>query len=200
MNNDLINKLVETEWHMFSAVQNIGGPASCQSDRETFEIMRKSQFEAWSDELLSSYKDDLEAARSAGRNLLTEKYGRMMEHVFPLEYAKIASSLPPVSDKKKAAAARIARKTADAQAALAKKYPLLIGRGRPIYAREDTPFTTSLETYMKSELLTYSEKTLSLLKAALGETDLSLLIMENTVRHYGYASLEEAEKRLSSIG
>jgi hypothetical protein len=198
MNEKLIQDLVEKEWEMFTAVQNIGGPAGCQSDRKTFEIMRKSQFEAWPDDLLHSYGKDLDAAIAAKRNLLTEKYGHMMESTLPLRYAQIASSLPAVPDEARSAAGRIAKKMADSQAALAKKYPLLIGRGRPIYSNADTAYTTSLETYLKGELLTYSKKTLSLFEEALKETDIALLTMQNTVRHYGYASMEEAEQRLSS--
>ena len=198
MNEKLIQDLVEKEWKMFTAVQNIGGPADCQSDRKTFEIMRKSQFEAWTDDLLHSYEKDLDAAIAAGRNLLTEKYGYMMESTLPLRYAQIASSLPAVSKEARSAAGRIAKKMADSQAALAEKHPLLIGRGRPVYSSGDTAYTTSLETYLKGELLTYSEKTLSLFEETLKSRDIALLTMQNTVRHYGYASMEEAEQQLSS--
>ena len=37
------------EWEMFHAVQGIDGPASCQQDRKTFEIMRSSQLLGWNE-------------------------------------------------------------------------------------------------------------------------------------------------------
>ncbi len=198
MNEKLIQDLVEKEWKMFTAVQNIGGPADCQSDRKTFEIMRKSQFEAWPENLLLSYEEDLDAAVAAKRNLLTEKYGYMMENTLPLRYAQIASSLPAVPDEARSIAGRIAKKMADSQAALAEKYPLLVGQGRPVYSNADTAYVTSLETYLKGELFTYSLKTLGLFEEALKDTDIAFLTMQNTVHHYGYPSMDEAEKRLSS--
>ena len=40
--------------------------------------MRASQYEAWDEAALSSWRGDLTAARAAGRNPLAEKYGYMM--------------------------------------------------------------------------------------------------------------------------
>ena len=36
-----IDAVVDIEWIQFQQVHNEGGRASCQDDRETFEIMRK---------------------------------------------------------------------------------------------------------------------------------------------------------------
>lgn len=36
----VIEKIIELEWNQFQAVHNEGGRASCQDDRETFDIMR----------------------------------------------------------------------------------------------------------------------------------------------------------------
>jgi hypothetical protein len=53
--DELINKIISFEWDMFQAV-NEGGPrASCQNDPKTFEGMRRGQFEAWTEEILTSY-------------------------------------------------------------------------------------------------------------------------------------------------
>ena len=71
-----------------------GNVAICQDDWETFSIMRRSQYETWPAELLESYLNDLLAAKAEGRNLITEKYGRMMESTAPAEYAKIRDALP----------------------------------------------------------------------------------------------------------
>ena len=76
--DDLVSKIIEREWDMFQNVSNIGGKASCQQDYQTFEIMRYSQAMSWSEATLKSYLTDLQNARKNKRNLLTEKYARMM--------------------------------------------------------------------------------------------------------------------------
>ena len=48
----MIEEIIKTEWDMFQHVNNIGGRASCQDDWETFHIMRTSQYENWTDDLL----------------------------------------------------------------------------------------------------------------------------------------------------
>ena len=47
--------------------------------------------------LFASYRDDLARAQEAGRNLMTEKYDRMIKSTFPEEYKRIAAFFPPVS-------------------------------------------------------------------------------------------------------
>ena len=93
---NLIDRIIEIEWKMFQGVSNIGGRASCQEDLKTFQIMRSSQAASWSEEALESYLDDLKNAESAGRNLLSEKYARMMLSTSLAEYARIEHLLPPV--------------------------------------------------------------------------------------------------------
>ena len=41
----------------------------------------------------------------------------------------------------------------------AARYPTIGARGRPLHTEEDTPESTSVETYMRGELATYSERT-----------------------------------------
>ena len=93
MRDELMSEIIKLEWDMFSRVSNVGGPASCQMRPDTFKIMRKSQAATWSDELLASYLEDLKTATREGRNIMTEKYARMMESTFPEEYRKLAASL-----------------------------------------------------------------------------------------------------------
>lgn len=90
MRDELMSEIIKLEWDMFSHVSNVGGPASCQMRPDTFKIMRKSQAATWSDELLASYLEDLKTATREGRNIMTEKYARMMESTFPEEYRKLA--------------------------------------------------------------------------------------------------------------
>jgi hypothetical protein len=94
---NLIASIVQAEWEMFQVVPNVGGPAGCQQDPKTFEIMRSSQAVSWSETALESYLDDLVTAQRSGRNLLTEKYARMMESTAPAEYAAIEHLLPPLT-------------------------------------------------------------------------------------------------------
>jgi hypothetical protein len=94
MNKDeLIDAIVQIEWPMFAGVNNEGGKAACQMDLATFRIMRISQYSAWGEELLESCLADLRAAQNQGRNLMTEKYARMMKTTFPDEYS-LRSILP----------------------------------------------------------------------------------------------------------
>lgn len=197
-----IQEVIQLEWELFDKVQNCGGRAACQDDRETFAIMRGSQFAAWSPALLESYRGDLLAARAEGRNPLCEKYAYMMERTAPAEYAALRDALPQPSVEKLWLADHICAAHVDWQEALARRWPRLAGRGRPIRREADGPGVTSFETYLRGELLTYSVETLRLYAAWIeqlqkGGRNLCELVLENTVRHYGYATLEEAESRQS---
>ena len=183
MRDELMSEIIKLEWDMFSHVSNVGGPASCQMRPDTFKIMRKSQAATWSDELLASYLEDLKTATREGRNIMTEKYARMMESTFPEEYRKLAASLPPVD---KETLQKIDR------------YPRLSGKGRPLRTSEDSAMETSFETYLRGELKTYSARTITLLheltlrqqQDGVNGAALNLL---NQVQQYGYATLEQAE-------
>jgi hypothetical protein len=156
----LVRKIVDMEWEMFDVVENIGGRASCQDDERIFYIMRESQFGAWDEATLKSYLLDLQEAKIGGRNLLAEKYARMMEHTSPEEYAEIESSLPEVSGR----ALELVGQIVDIQLAwmkeLREEIPELDQGGRPLYSKEDSLYETSYETYLRGELLTYSTETL----------------------------------------
>ena len=171
MRDELMSEIIKLEWDMFSHVSNVGGPASCQMRPDTFKIMRKSQAATWSDELLASYLEDLKAATREGRNIMTEKYARMMESTFPEVGWK---------------------------AELFDRYPRLSGKGRPLRTSEDSTGETSFETYLRGELKTYSARTITLLheltlrqqQDGVNGAALNLL---NQVQQYGYATLEQAE-------
>ena len=67
---DLVNELVMLEWQAFDKVQNEGGRASCQDDWDTFSIMRRAQYDTWTDEMLKSFTDDFYNANEQGWNLI----------------------------------------------------------------------------------------------------------------------------------
>ncbi len=197
-----IDQLVKAEWDMFQLVQNTGGRASCQEDFTTFEIMRSCQFKSWSDAALESYFDDLENASQGGRNLITEKYARMMESTSPKEYRKIKRQLPPVHPDVHELIGKTLKILLACEEDLIRKYPNVTKRGRVLYSSEDTPVATSKETYFKGELATYSLKTLRLYYEHIsglesrGENVSETVLLE-TVKRYGYASLQDANSELT---
>ena len=59
-----IDRIIQMEFAMMDAVQNIDGRSSCQDDDRTFKIMRESQFRSWDDQTLERYEQDLVKPRS----------------------------------------------------------------------------------------------------------------------------------------
>ena len=199
---ETVRAIVRSEWDMFTRVRNAGGVASCQMDPQTFGIMRSSQFAAWDDALLRSYAADLVAAKAEGRNLMTEKYARMMESTSPTEYASLASSLPPLDSRARECVERIVAANVRWKEELGRKYPHLGDRGRPLRTSEDSFGVASFETYMRGELQTYSLATLTLYDAAVqqrlakGESEAEANLLAQ-VKHYGFDSLDAAEQHLA---
>jgi hypothetical protein len=199
----IIAGIIAIEWRMFQDVPNIGGTAPCQQERQTFEIMRMSQAASWSEAALESYLDDLTEAQKQERNLMTEKYARMMKSTSPAEYARIERLVPPVGSEALLLIDEIATIILDWEEELSRKYPLVLREGRPIRSSSDTVFVTSLETYLKGELATYSLKTLKLyhehlLKEQSENINGSEITLAETIKQYGFHSLEEANEKLKS--
>ncbi len=181
----LISEIIETELEMFLNVASRGN-ASCQENPDGFRFYRNAMFVTWPEEALASYLDDVQQAKTEGRNLLTLKYARM-EGLIPAENNN------PLIDK-----------IVDIEVAWAKEiavnYPNIQRRGRPI--EEDSPHATSTKTYLRGELETYSDRTLELyykhlqdcLKRKENLLETRCLIM---VKGAGYSSLEAAEAAFS---
>lgn len=194
-----IENIVGREWEMFSNVDNEGGKAECQNQPETFWIMRKSQFLAWTSEIRDSYFMDLKQAKKAGRNLCAEKYGYMMESTFPEEYEGIKDMLPDIDKAKMEQIRRIVQINLEWEQVMDEKYKKLRANGRPLRKEQDTQYATSVETYMTGELKTYSEKTIQLLyeytiRCKENGRNLAYEILKNMVIEYGYDSVETAER------
>jgi len=195
-------RIVAMEWNFFQMVHNVGGRANCQDMPETFGIMRKSQFAIWTDDMLLSYYEDLKIAEIEGRNPMTEKYGYMMESTHPDEFAQIKDALPIISEAKRELIEQIIAIQIPWAEAVSDSYPRFAGRGRVIRTSQDSPGTTSIETYSRGELATYSERTLELMlehfanAQALGQ-NLQEDVYAYTARSYGYRSLADAEASLA---
>ncbi len=200
---ELVEKLVKLEWEAFDQVKNEGGRASCQDNWNTFSIMRKSQYLTWTEEMLLSYLNDFYVANEKGWNLITEKYGRMMESTAPDRFEEIKDSLPLLSDEKKQIIEEIVRIQVSAMEEMAKKYPLVADTARSIHTSEDTTYETSYETYLRGEISTYSDQTLMLygrylVELSNKEINPAMLVMEKTALLYGYSSLDDLEERLKN--
>lgn len=196
-----IDEIIDREWKMFDKVKNKGGRASCQDNFGTFSIMRKSQYMAWDIPILESYLDDLKNAEISGRNLITEKYARMMKYTVPDEYAEIEKNLPEMTERQTAIINQIAEIQVGWMEKFAEEYPKMAGNARSIHSYEDTENNTSYETYLKGELAVYSPETLSLYGKFIvslhnEKKNLAEMIMTNTALLYGYKSLDDAESRL----
>ena len=86
--DELREAIVRHEWDQFQRTNNEGGRAACQGNWPVFHQMRLAQFLTWERPLLTSYAADLDAADHVGRNLVTEKYGRMMASTAPENFTK----------------------------------------------------------------------------------------------------------------
>lgn len=189
--------IAKAEFEAFDKVQNEGGRASCQNNWPTFKIMRMSQYMTWTEDMLLQYLYEFKTNYENGRNMIEEKYARMMESTAPLEYAKFADQLPPTSEDKKAVMEQIIGFQVKWMEEFAAEYPNLADNARTIHTSEDLPYDTSYETYLRGELGTYSDRMLEMygryiVGYAQKGKNVTSEIMKNTVRFYGYKDLETA--------
>ncbi len=201
---EIIAKIIDAEWGMFHNAPNIGGTALCQEDRNTFEINRFAQAMSWSEATLESYLNDLAEAKNDNRNLMTEKYGRMMESTSPAEYAQIEHLIPPLDSEVPPLVEKLIKIVLKWEEELAGKYPNIVSKGRPVYSSEDTLYATSIETYLRGELATYSLKTLKLYyeniwKQKSEKINGSEVILEHVMKNYNFTSLHEANEKLKTV-
>ena len=192
-------EITKLEWDQFQQTHNEGGRANCQGNWPTFRIMRMSQFLTWPLDLQESYKQDLECANSDGRNLITEKYARMMESTAPEIFERtIKPYIKPILEPRKSAQEQIILTQVEWAADFRNRYPHLGLAMRVLKTSEDTAENTSFETYLRGELSTYSDATFAKYQRFVNNLraenlNLTQMIIANTVRMYGYDSLEAAE-------
>ena len=191
----IIEEILEKEWKYFSNLNNIGGRADCQDNREDFIIMRKSQWETFNEETLLSYLEDL----NSKNNPLFQKYAQMMKYNSPEEYEKIKDILEKASDEKTDLVNKIMFIYMEWEKEFFERYPIFSSMGRPLYSTEDDNIETSIETYLRGELLSYSEKTLKLylnyvIDSKEKNINLAIKNMDNLARMQGFNDSDEVEK------
>lgn len=191
--------IAKAEFEAFDKVQNEGGRASCQNNWPTFKVMRMSQYMTWTEDMLLQYLYEFKTNYAKGRNMIEEKYARMMESTAPLEYARFADKLPPISDEKKAIMEQIIALQVKWMEEFAAEYPKLAGNARIIHTTDDLPYDTSYETYLRGELGTYSDRMLDMygryiVEHAQNGKNVAREIMENTIHFYGYKDFKAANE------
>jgi hypothetical protein len=196
--------IIRLEWAMFQAINQGKVRAACQDDFETFLVMRYAQFDVWPPEALTPYLDSLVQAANSGQNTVALKYIYMMESTDPDGYRDFQSTLPDLADENRTVIGEIMGQLMPQTKALAAQYPRIFHNSRPIETVGEDSWP-SIETYQRCELMTYPLETLHALKAAI-EADAAFgkpypeQVLENTVRCYGFDSLDAAEAAQTAQG
>lgn len=201
MDMDLINAVVAEEWQLFQQVNRQKPKVWCQNAEEEFRQMRTSQFLAWPEEVVASYYVDLQDAKAVGANLVMEKYAFMMQDTAPEEFAKLEPYLNSISPHKSQLIEEIVSLQGLMAEEFAQKYPFYAAQGRKTYTNEGSIGGTSVASYLRGELSSYSEHTVELyyeyVKECAGKgVNLTTLVRTNMAKMHGYSSLEEVESTL----
>ena len=186
----LVDEILERELKMFLTVPT-RQKASCQENPDGFRTHRKAQFLTWSEETLESYLNDLRKAEREGVNLMTQKYARMDNLIPRLKETPLIEKIIEIQYAW--------------QKEMFVKYPNLMGGGRRVSSAEDTAFHTSFETYLRGELETYSDTTLTGLYRDVSQSrekgvNKTEELYTHLVKGLGYASLAEAETSAKQTG
>ena len=187
---ELIKEIIDREWEMFSVLKNTGGVAECQNNKPEFIIMRSGQWDNLPDKILESYKQDLIEAKKAGRNLLEEKYIRMMEYSAPSEFDGVKHLLPNISNGSLTLIKQIE-----------KKFPKFSKLCRPLRSSGDIPERASVQTYLIGELSSYSTRTVLfyfdyVTQCVKEGKNLIYITHSDVVKQKGFNSIEEVEAAL----
>jgi len=171
---ELLRDIVAIELRMFLTVQT-ADPTTCQEQPETFKLMRRAGFHVLSADTLESYLQDLQEALDEDRNLITLKYARIDELIPCLNDNPIIGKIVEIEERwfKE----------------LEQKYPLTF-RNRAEFAAG---------TYLRSELETYSDRTLELylkdvIKALHERRNLTAERYTYLFKQLGYNSIDGMEQ------
>jgi hypothetical protein len=185
---ELIRAILDIEWAMFQEVKS-AVPAPCQLYPEAFSRIRGSVYETWTEEALQSCHRDFEKAKHDGRNLLTEKYARMDDLRGPSRGNNLIDKIVAIETLW--------------QDEIRLNYPALYNR----VCRSTQPFNDgrNFSVYLRSELETYSNRTIELyhqavIKALASNENLALRSLEILVNLGGYRDPAHAEEYLARDG
>lgn len=183
---EIIEKIINIEWNLFTKVSNIGKRSYCQDKRDTFIISRKAYFSIYNREILESYLKDLENNSSKGISLPTQKYGYMMKYTNYEYFKTIESSLLPVT-KEKQNLIDLIMLICDAWLLEINNMDIYKG-DRKLFSDSDTDKSTSVQTYLRGEYTSYSINTLNkiLIYFTLKYFEKSNLLYENLKRLSNY--------------
>jgi len=197
---DLINQIIKIEWSFFQETNNAGGRASCQNNFSEFYLMRSAQWEIYPEEILELILNELNDAYLNGRNLVVEKYARMMKYTHIDEYLTLESRLPSISEQHVLIVNQIINSFLVWHEKFRLRYPKLSKKSRSMLTNSSDGATSAC-VYLESELLTYSLATLMHVLSYVDEckiNNINLVIenINNIVRKKGYNSLVDAENSL----
>ncbi len=199
----MIDEIIEIEFEFMNRVQHIEGRASCQDDYDSFVKYRRAQFNVFYPEVLEGYYHDLQQYVEIDYNPIMLKYARMMETNDYQQYLQIKDQLPPIDMQVLLLINEIVEIELVMKEQFDSLYPNISRAGRVVYSNQDDVNHTSFETYLRSELSTYSPRTLyqyALMIQSMLEKQENIvtLIQQETVKLFGFASLQEAELHLKN--
>ncbi|VWL85859.1 DUF4125 family protein [Oceanivirga miroungae] len=119
----IIKEILDIEWELFTNLNNVGGRANCQDNKNEFLITRSSQWENLSRNVCYSYLKDLHNARISNTNPLFEKYAYMMEYTHKDEFDKIKMYLPEEDERKNKVISKIEEIVMNWEKEFHSKYP-----------------------------------------------------------------------------
>lgn len=153
-----IRDIVASEWEMVDRVEGLGGRAGCQDDAASFAVHRLAQHLSFPHGSLPAIRDEHVRAARDGRNLVAEKYARMMELTDPAYFERAwRPVLADPSPVKRAALDEIEELVRAFARDAAAVYPTAQGHGRP---ERSAPGAVSAAGYFRSEACTYGLQTL----------------------------------------
>lgn len=181
----LLTEILSLEWDMFVRVKSTH-PAACQSAPDNFRAIRGSVFEMWTQEMLAAYLQQLQEAKTNGRNLLTEKYARMDNLIPPLIDNPLIDDIVEICERW--------------QREVRQGYPAVYQRC--CRGTDSTGNGSNFSIYLRGELETYGNHTVDLYYQNVKNADaekrnLTLEALQRLVCKSGYPDLDVAETYLS---
>lgn len=160
-----LEQIVASEWEQFGEVNGMDGRASCQDDAQGFFAYRVAQYVSFPREGLVPICEDIVRARSDGRNVVQEKYARMMAQTDPAAYDRVwRPRLREPSPVKAQALHEVASLIRGFAVTAATELPHAHAHGR---VDESVPGAVSACDYYLAEIAGYSLRTLYRLRDGL---------------------------------